>query len=62
MSNIYFDTLCSDQDRRNALYHGDIFVYSPSAATKQLCGLAEHLINEAFATHDPRSARPFSPN
>ncbi len=55
MSNIYFDTLCSDRDRRNALYHGDIFVYSPSAGTKQLCGLAEQLINEAFAPHDPRT-------
>jgi hypothetical protein len=32
MSNIYFDSLCSDQDRRSALYNGDIFVYSPSDA------------------------------
>ena len=55
MSNIYLDTLCSDRDRRNALYHGDIFVYSPSEATKKLCGLAKQLIDEAFAPHDPRT-------
>jgi Phytanoyl-CoA dioxygenase (PhyH) len=55
MTNIYFDTPCSDRDRRSALYAGGIFVYSPSAATKQLCELAEQLINEAFAPHDPRT-------
>ena len=55
MSNIYLDTLCSDQDRCNTFYHGDILAHSPSAATKQLCGLAEQLINEAFAPHDPRT-------
>jgi Phytanoyl-CoA dioxygenase (PhyH) len=55
MTNIYFDTPCSDQDRRNALYAGGIFVYSPSAATTQLCQLAARLVNEAFAPHDPRT-------
>ncbi len=55
MSNIHFDSPCSDQDRRSALYRGDIFVYSPSNATTRLCALAERLINEAFAPHDPRS-------
>jgi len=55
MSNIYFDAPCSDQDRRGALYRGDIFVYSPSDATKKLCRLAAGLINQAFAPHDPRT-------
>jgi len=55
MSNVYFDSPCSDQDRRNALYNGDIFVYSPSAATVELCALAKQMINEAFAPHDPRT-------
>jgi hypothetical protein len=54
MSNIYFDNPCSDLDRRSALYDGDIFVYSPSDAAAKLCALAEQLINEAFAPHDPR--------
>jgi hypothetical protein len=55
MTNIYFDTPCSDRDRRSALYDGDIFVYSPSDATRQLCELAKELINAAFAPHDPRT-------
>jgi len=53
MTSIYFDRPCSDDERRRALYAGDIFVYSPSAATRRLCALAEELINEAFAPHDP---------
>jgi hypothetical protein len=53
--DIYFDAPCSDQDRRNALYTGSIFVYSPFAKTKQLCQLAEKLIIEAFAPHDPQT-------
>jgi hypothetical protein len=53
MSNIYFDNLCSDQDRRSALYDGDIFVYSSSDATVKLCALANQMITEAFAPHDP---------
>ena len=55
MSNIYFDSPCSDQDRRKALYNGDIFVYSPSDPTAKLCALAEEMINEAFAPHDART-------
>jgi hypothetical protein len=53
MSNIYFDSLCSDQDRRSVLYNGDIFVYSPSDATAKLCALAKQMVNEAFAPRDP---------
>src|SRR6516225_1625662 len=55
MSNIYFDRLCSDNDRRSVLYNGDIFVYSPSKATAQLCALAQQMINEAFAPHDAQT-------
>jgi Phytanoyl-CoA dioxygenase (PhyH) len=55
MTSIHFDTSCSDQDRRRALYAGDIFVYAPSAATRQLCQLAGHLIDDAFAPNDPRT-------
>ena len=55
MSDIYFDDIRSEKDRRNALYNGGIFVYSPSDATSQLCTLARQMINEAFAPHDPRT-------
>lgn len=55
MSTIYFDDFRSEQDRRIALYDGDIFVYSPSEATSKLCTLARQMIIEAFSPHDPRT-------
>jgi hypothetical protein len=55
MNNIYFDSRRSDDNRRNTLHNGDIFIYSPSRATAQLCALAEHMINEAVAPHDART-------
>lgn len=55
MTDIYFDSPCSDADRRIALYNGDIFVYSPTETTAKLCALAKQLISEAFAPNDPRT-------
>jgi hypothetical protein len=54
MATLYFDQRLSDADRREALYNGDIFVYSPVPATQKLCALARAMIEEAFAPHDPR--------
>ncbi len=54
MATLYFDWRPSDDQRRRALYNGDIFVYSPVEATKKLCALARGMIEEAFAPHDPR--------
>ena len=53
MSNLYLDAHCTDEERRRALYRGDLFVYSPSQATKKLCSLAQSMIEEAFSPHDP---------
>jgi hypothetical protein len=55
MTNIYFDPSCSDEVRRTALYNGDIFVYTPSEASAELCALAKQMIGDAFAPHDPRT-------
>jgi hypothetical protein len=55
MTDIHFDSPYSDQARRNALYRGDIFVYSPTDPATKLCALAKQLISEAFVPHDPRT-------
>ena len=55
MATVHFDSPCSDDDRREALYRGDIFVYSPTAATRRLIDLARDMITAAFAPHDPRT-------
>ncbi len=54
MTNIYFDAQISDDARRQALYEGDIFVYSPILQTQKLCDLARAMIEDAFAPNDPR--------
>ena len=55
MTDIHFDSPYSDQARRNALYKGDIFIYSPTDPATKLCALAKQLISEAFVPHDPRT-------
>jgi hypothetical protein len=54
MANLHFDQHLSDDERRHALYSGDIFVYSPTKGTQKLCALARTMIEEAFAPQDPR--------
>jgi hypothetical protein len=54
MATLYFDRPISDDQRRRALYEGNIFVYSPIQAAKELCALGRSMIEEAFAPHDPR--------
>lgn len=55
MSNIYLDAAVSDDERRQGLYRGDLFVYSATTATRKLCDLARGMIEETFAPHDPRT-------
>src|SRR5690242_4317720 len=54
MAAIYFDQRLCDDERRKALYRGDIFVYSPVPAAHELCALARAMLEQAFAPHDPR--------
>lgn len=40
MTTVHHDARCSDDERREALYRGDIFVYSPLPAATRLAELA----------------------
>ena len=57
MPAVYFNRYDADSLRRNRLYGGDIYVYSPSPATQALCQLGRELTEEAFAPYDPREAQ-----
>jgi len=57
MTTIYSNSKISDDERRQRLYDGHLFIYSPSAATKALCDLARELSEQAFAPYDPRDAQ-----
>lgn len=57
MSTVFFDAQMTDKERRRQLYQGDLFVYSPTKSSLELCDLAQELAREAFAPHDPREAQ-----
>jgi len=51
--NVFIDSTIKDEERRQELYRGSIFVNSPSENTLKLCRLAQELIEEAFHPLDP---------
>ena len=61
MGTIYVDSPLSDEDRRRRLYEGDLFVFSPTKSSADLCALARELSEEAFAPHPPENAQDYMP-
>jgi hypothetical protein len=57
MTVVYFDSALPDQERREKLFHGDLFVYSPTAHSRELCAFARQLAEEAFAPFFPPDAQ-----
>ncbi|HEY8507283.1 MAG TPA: hypothetical protein VIL32_02935 [Steroidobacteraceae bacterium] len=57
MTVLYIDSALSDDARREKLYAGDVFVYSPTSASKALCEFARQLLREAFGSLDPERAQ-----
>lgn len=54
MTSVFLDQPLTDAERRHALYQGDLFVYSPTAASTRLVTFARDMLEEAFAPYDPR--------
>jgi hypothetical protein len=57
MTTIYSDPTMPEEIRREKLYGGDLFVFSPRPSTLALIDFARELIEEAFAPYDPRTAQ-----
>jgi hypothetical protein len=57
MNTIFFDSTMNDEQRRQHLYNGQLFVFSPCPSAIALCEFARELIEEAFAPLDPREAQ-----
>jgi hypothetical protein len=57
MTVVHYDSRISDDERRERLYAGDLFVYSPVPETLELVEFARRMLVEAFAPHDPESAQ-----
>jgi hypothetical protein len=54
---VYFDSPISDDERRRRLYGGDLFVYSPTPHSLEVCAFAREMAEEAFAPHFPPEAQ-----
>src|SRR5712691_6883875 len=57
MNTLYFDSNVNDDVRRQRLYNGQLFVFSPRPSSMALCQFAREMIAEAFAPLDPREAQ-----
>lgn len=57
MNSVFFDPAISDDQRREQLYAGQLFVYSAPPGSQKLVELARQMIEEAFAGRDPELAQ-----
>jgi hypothetical protein len=57
MNTAYHDSTSTDAERRQRLYDGQIFVFSPRPSTLALVDHARRMIEEAFDGVDPREAQ-----
>jgi hypothetical protein len=57
MNTVYYDSAWTDDERRLALYEGQLFVYSPRRSTLAFVEFARRLIREVFAPRDPETAQ-----
>jgi hypothetical protein len=57
MNTVYFDSSDDEQLRRDRLYAGELYVYSPTEAGKAFCAFAREMCEEAFAPHFPPEAQ-----
>ena len=57
MNTIYFDSEDTDDLRRESLYAGQLYVYTPTESSRALCAHAREMAEEAFAPLDPRTAQ-----
>jgi hypothetical protein len=61
MGAVLFDPELADDQRREALFAGDLLVHAPSPATRALSGFARAMLLEAFAPLDPETAQHHLP-
>lgn len=57
MHTIYYDARIGDDERRQKLYDGDLFVYSPRPSTTALIDFAASMARDAFGARDPETAQ-----
>jgi len=61
MNTIYFDSKHPENERREMLYNGDLFVYSPVKSAMEMCQFTQELIRSHFGSLDPETAHNHLP-
>ena len=56
MNSIYVDSKFDDEKRRQQLYAGQLFVYSPRPSALAFTNFAAEMIKDAFGKDDPTTA------
>lgn len=54
---VYIDADVSDSVRRQRIFDGQLFVYSPRSSSRAFIAFAQELIRKAFAPYDPETAQ-----
>lgn len=57
MTSVFFDAAFDEETRRQQLYQGNLFTYSPRASTRALIDFARDMIEQAFAPRNPQTAQ-----
>jgi Phytanoyl-CoA dioxygenase (PhyH) len=57
MDTVFFDFPIDDETRRQRLYRGELFVFSPRPSTLALIEFARKMIEDAFGSKDPITAQ-----
>ena len=57
MTVIFFDSTMPDDQRRQKLFAGDLFVYSPTPHSLELAAFARQMAEEALSPHFPPDAQ-----
>lgn len=57
MTSVHYDSKLTEDERRAAIYGGDLFVFSPTASSLALAELGKQMVREAFAPLDPEHAQ-----
>src|SRR5207245_4152923 len=57
MTSVFSDASFDDETRRQHLYQGDLFVFSPHPSIRALIDFARELLENAFAPRNPLTAQ-----
>lgn len=57
MTVLYYDSTMPDDERRQKLFGGDLFVYSPTPRSLELVAFAREMAEKALAPHYPPDAQ-----